>query len=324
MLPDIQEEELGDKSIQAEEAGIKVKDFDTYQEYVKAIRDFQIDPEKTKRISLDEKLAKALELEIIMLMKEKPEISVKPCMDLIANHIDFFTPVKVEAFCKLLMEDNKLIDNIEKVVAKNERNPEIFKTAYATLANIEKQIDPAISDNEAIKRASKFFQNHEDVEVDGIFVSDNNFKLSMFDKSEVLTIYSNIIIEEEKTFQVMVLEIKSKADYLFDLIVQLKRDAKFFNRLTNEKIVFIGFVGSGKVDYRLNFKDLLGSMKCVLYLIKDNKLCGRNLKANIDWTTVKCVKKLTKRINQIDEKLDIIMEHLGIKINDNVKKEKKQ
>ena len=146
----------------------------------------------------------------------------------------------------------------------------------------------------------------------------------MFDKSEVVTIYSNINKEEEKTFQVMVLEIKSKADYLFDLIVQLKRDAKFFNRLTNEKIVFIGFVGSGKVDYRLNFKDLLGNMKCVLYLIKDNKLCGRNLKVNIDWTTVKYVKKLTKKINQIDEKMDIIMEHLGIKINDNVKKEKKQ
>ena len=161
-----------------------------------------------------------------------------------------------------------------------------------------------------------FFKNHEEVEVDGIFVSDNNFKLSMFDKSEVLTIYSNINIEEENTFQVKVLEIKLKADYLFDLIVQLKRDAKFFNRLTNEKIVFIGFVGSGKVDYRLNFKDLLGNMKCVLYLIKDNKLCGRNLKTNIDWTTVKCVKKLTKRINQIDEKLDIIMEHLGIKINE--------
>ena len=169
-----------------------------------------------------------------------------------------------------------------------------------------------------------FFKNHEEVEVDGIFVSDNNFKLSMFDKSEVLTIYSNINIEEEKTFQVMVLEIKMKADHLFDLIVQLKRDAKFFNRLTNEKIVFIGFVGSGKVDYRLNFKDLLGNMKCVLYLIKDNKLRGRNLKTNIDWTTVKCVKKLTKRINQIDEKLDIIMEHLGIKINDNEKKKKNQ
>ena len=91
-----------------------------------------------------------------------------------------------------------------------------------------------------------------------------------------------------------------------------------------KKIVFIGFVGSGNVDYRLNFKDLLGSMKCVLYLIKDNKLCGRNLKINIDWTTVKCVKKLTKKINQIDEKMDIIMEHLGIKINDNVKMEKKQ
>ena len=140
----------------------------------------------------------------------------------------------------------------------------------------------------------------------------------MFDKSEVVTIYSNINKEEEKTFQVMVLEIKSKADYLFDLIVQLKRDAKFFNRLTNEKIVFIGFVGSGKVDYRLNFKDLLGSMKCVLYLIKDNKLCGRNLKVNIDWLQSNVLKNLLKKINQIDEKMDIIMEHLGIKMNEKV------
>lgn len=144
----------------------------------------------------------------------------------------------------------------------------------------------------------------------------------MFKESEVLMICSNINIKEEETFQVIVLEIKSRAEYLIDLIIQLIRDAKFFNRLTTEKIVFFGFVGSGKVYHLINFKELLGSMKCVIYLIKDNKLFGRNLKTNIDWTTVKRVKKLTKKINQIDNKMNIIMDYLGIKIDDNEKKKK--
>ena len=100
------------------------------------------------------------------------------------------------------------------------------------------------------------------------------------------------------------------------------RDTKFFNRLTTEKIVFIGFVGSGTVDHRINFKELLGSMKWVIYLIKDNKLYERNLKTNIDWNTVNRVKKLTKKINQIDNKMNIIMDYLGIKIDDNEKKKK--
>lgn len=164
-----------------------------------------------------------------------------------------------------------------------------------------------------------FFQHHEELEVDGILVTDNNFKLSMFNKNEIFLIYSNINIKEENTFKIMVLEIKLKAEYLFDLIVQLKRDAKFFNSLSAEKIVFIGFVGSGKVDYRLNFKDLLGNIKCALYLITNNKLCGRNLKVYIDWTTVNRVKKLTEKINRLDYKMNVIMEHLGIKMEDNEK-----
>lgn len=183
-----------------------------------------------------------------------------------------------------------------------------------------------------------FFQHHGEVEVDGILVSDNNFRLSMFRESEVLMIYSNINIEEEETFEVMVLEIKSRAEYLTELIIQLKRDANFFKKLTTEKIVFIGFVGSGRVNHRINFKELLGGMKCVLYLIKDNKLCGRDLKRNIDWVTINRVKKLTKKtgeltkktgdltekINQIDNKLNIIMDYLGIKIDDNGKKMNEQ
>ena len=58
------------------------------------------------------------------------------------------------------------------------------------------------------------FKRHGEVEVDGILVSDYNFKLSMFKESEVLMIYSNINIKEEETFQVMVLEIKSSRIFI--------------------------------------------------------------------------------------------------------------
>ena len=90
----------------------------------------------------------------------------------------------------------------------------------------------------------------------------------MFRNNEVLKVYSNINEkeEEEKTFQVMILEIKLKAEHLIDLIIQMRRDEKFFSRLIREKIVYVGFVGSGKIDYKINFKELLGGMKCVRYI----------------------------------------------------------
>ena len=90
----------------------------------------------------------------------------------------------------------------------------------------------------------------------------------MFLNNEVLKVYSNINEkeEEEKTFQVMILEIKLKAEHLIDLIIQMRRDEKFFSRLIREKIVYVGFVGSGKIDYKINFKELLGGMKCVRYI----------------------------------------------------------
>ena len=84
----------------------------------------------------------------------------------------------------------------------------------------------------------------------------------------------------------MILEIKLRAEDLINLIIQMRRDAEFFSRLTREKIVNVGFVGSGKLDYKINFKELLGGMKCVIYSIPHNKLCGRHLKLSIDWITV--------------------------------------
>ena len=153
--PEIQEEELGDCAIQAEEEGITPDKFDTYQEYVQAIQDFDIDPEKSAEISPEEKLAKALEVEANLLHHEKPEIAVTACLGLIAGHTDYFTPEKVEAIGKMLITTSNLVTNIANVVEKKEMNPDKISVAFETLADIEKQIEPGISDDEALTRAMK-------------------------------------------------------------------------------------------------------------------------------------------------------------------------
>ena len=60
--PDENAIELGDKAIQAEAEGIVSEKFETYQEYLQAVRDFEIDPEKSMQISETDKLAKGAEL----------------------------------------------------------------------------------------------------------------------------------------------------------------------------------------------------------------------------------------------------------------------
>ena len=60
--PEEKVEDLGDKAIQAEEQGINPEDFTTYAEYVKSVENFEVDSEKSKEISEDEKSLKGIEL----------------------------------------------------------------------------------------------------------------------------------------------------------------------------------------------------------------------------------------------------------------------
>ncbi|MBK6757521.1 MAG: hypothetical protein IPG70_07835 [Moraxellaceae bacterium] len=56
-------EDLGDRALQAEEAGIKPENFETYQEYKAAIDNFQLDPEKSAKYKTEEKMAAGLGVE---------------------------------------------------------------------------------------------------------------------------------------------------------------------------------------------------------------------------------------------------------------------
>ncbi|MDY6294970.1 MAG: hypothetical protein SPL45_01550, partial [Schwartzia succinivorans] len=58
--PEEDVEDLGDKALQAEEEGITPEKYDSYEEYLKAVEEFEIDPEKSKEIDEGKKLEKGV------------------------------------------------------------------------------------------------------------------------------------------------------------------------------------------------------------------------------------------------------------------------
>ena len=151
--PEEKVEDLGDKAIQAGDEGIKPENYANYQDYVKAVQDFQVDPEKSKHITPEEKMAKALEVQANLLVEKAPELGVMDYLSLIANHTDYFTPDKTTELGKLLLSESGAVTNVAEVLNGTEKNPDKIGEAYETLAKVEKQVDPTISDNEALKRA---------------------------------------------------------------------------------------------------------------------------------------------------------------------------
>ena len=151
--PEEKVEDLGDKAIQAGDEGIRPENYANYQDYVKAVQDFQVDPEKSKRITPEEKMAKALEVQANLLAEKAPELGVEDYLNLIANHMDYFTPERSTELGKLLLTESGAVVNVADVLNGTEKNPDKISEAYDTLAKVEKQVDPTISDNEALKRA---------------------------------------------------------------------------------------------------------------------------------------------------------------------------
>mgnify|MGYP001274462706 CR=1 FL=1 len=66
-------EELGNKVIQADEKGIRPDKYKTYDEYMKEIENFKVDPVKTANIDQKDKLSKGLGLLSTLVTMVKPD-----------------------------------------------------------------------------------------------------------------------------------------------------------------------------------------------------------------------------------------------------------
>ena len=137
-------EKLGTKRIQAEEAGIEPENYDTYDEYLKAIDDFEIDEERALEISVEDKLAKAAQHTLEAVDNKYPganaEMLARGALDVLEFYCDDarFTelaklgandPEKINLIGKLLcgeLEGDEYYDAIDMVIsAEQAANPQL-------------------------------------------------------------------------------------------------------------------------------------------------------------------------------------------------------
>lgn len=157
----------------------------------------------------------------------------------------------------------------------------------------------------------------KEIEIDCFNKINSNFIKIIGD--DLICLYTNISQEFLKNAKYACCEIKLNKSKIKLLVKQLVKDKAYLENLMRFKnIVYIGFVGSGFInntiidelnDYR--------NINLIIFEIKNFCWLQRDLTNYIDWETVRTTKANEKKLNVLDHKLDLILNSLGINIDDN-------
>lgn len=145
---EIKIEELGDKAIQS---GYKPEDYNSYSEYIKAVENFELDPEKSKLIPEEDKIKKGMELSAGIIIEKFDEFPIQEFCIAVGKNPNYFTEAKITEIGKLIKMDGQYIPKILNYINGNEKNTEKIKDIVGTLTSIEKKVNSSISDKDALK-----------------------------------------------------------------------------------------------------------------------------------------------------------------------------
>lgn len=145
--PETKVEELGDKAIQSE---YKPEDYDTYAEYVKAVEDYDLDPEKSKLTTEEQKVLKGTELASGSMIEKFKEFPMQEfCIAVEKN--PFFTDAKMDEIGKLIQKDGQNIANILNYMNGSEKDSGKLQSTIDMLVDVVKKTDPSLSDKDAYR-----------------------------------------------------------------------------------------------------------------------------------------------------------------------------
>ncbi len=162
-----------------------------------------------------------------------------------------------------------------------------------------------------ISRKKLVFQKETEIETDGYF-HIQNFDFSRFN-DDFSILYNNIEDEELEEASNILIEIKLNKRKIPEMIKQLKRDKNIYEKMTKEKILYMGIVGySGrKKNIDINYEEELDGFKCVIIEMKNDNFCGRNMEQHLDWKLIREVKKNTTDIKQMKEDINNLKEDMN-------------
>ncbi len=146
-------EELGDKAIQAEESGIKPENYENYEMYVNAIKDFKTDPERSAQIQQEDKVKRGTTIASALAAEKCPDIEMDKLFNLLneENFSKYANAKRFEGICDLVLSDPQTVNNIINFINGTEKSSERIGDAISALRSIEKEMSPELSDLETMK-----------------------------------------------------------------------------------------------------------------------------------------------------------------------------
>ncbi|MGD9707691.1 MAG: hypothetical protein AB7V07_08540 [Candidatus Delongbacteria bacterium] len=116
-------EELGNKALQCDKTP---DDFDNFDQYFDYVKNFEVDPEKSKTFSPEDKKIAGAELTVLAI-EEKNGIKVAEFFKTVAENKDHFTPGKIESYIKTFSEAGVDLDKVHandmgKIEKQSERD----------------------------------------------------------------------------------------------------------------------------------------------------------------------------------------------------------
>ena len=146
--PETKVEELGDKAIQSE---YNPEDFDSYAEYVKAVENYDLDAEKSKLTTEEEKVMKGMELAAGVTIEQYQGFPIEEFCVAVGQNSEYFTEAKMGEIAKLMQQDGQYIPSILNYVNGSEKDSAKIQEVVDALVSVEKSVNPEISDKEAYR-----------------------------------------------------------------------------------------------------------------------------------------------------------------------------
>lgn len=157
-------EDLGDRALQAEEAGeLDPEQFDSYEEYMKKVREFELDEERSKTITPEQKMEKGIELMTQLAVAHYGEAAGAGLVTMAAEHREYFSDGdKLSEIGKLTKDGEAEVADIVNYVEGKPQSTEKNDAAFDALLRVEKNTAPEQSVEDAIRAIIALRDKKED------------------------------------------------------------------------------------------------------------------------------------------------------------------
>lgn len=145
LQPEETNEDLGDRVLQASEGGINPENYETFREYEAAIRNFELDPEKSESYSLEEKQIAGLAAQAWGIQERLGDAGLE-LLTKTAESPDYFTSERMSAF----LDKVEAVSDVAKYFA-GELGADTKPGVEAKLFAAEKALNPEKSNGDIYK-----------------------------------------------------------------------------------------------------------------------------------------------------------------------------